>query len=115
MKRPHAALARYGCTACHDPHGAPEEGLLLKPVNTLCVSCHAEQKDGTHVTALVPKGHKVAGGRDQHKRGRDFNCVSCHNPHGTDNPKLFYYGTSGKDMCTYCHSMTGPKKPTKGM
>jgi predicted CXXCH cytochrome family protein len=115
VKQPHAALGRYGCTACHDPHGAPEDGLLLKPVNQLCIGCHEKQKDGRHVTTLVPKGHKISGGRDQHKRGRDFTCVSCHDPHGTDRPRGFYFGSSAKDMCTYCHSMTGPKKPTQGM
>ena len=100
VKQPHAALIRDGCTGCHDPHGSNNAKLLSQPINALCISCHERQKDGTHVSAPA---HKMFGGSDPKHREKEFSCVSCHNPHGTDNPKLFYFGSSAKGMCVYCH------------
>jgi len=103
VKRPHAALSRDGCTGCHDPHGANNAKLLNKPINTLCVSCHEKEKDGTHVTFTGQPPHKMFGGSDPKHKEKEFSCVSCHNPHGTDNPKLFYFGETKAGMCVYCH------------
>ena len=100
VQRPHAALARGGCTGCHDPHGSNNANLLSQPINALCISCHEKQKDGSHVSAPA---HKMSGGSDPKHRQKEFSCVSCHDPHGTDNPRLFYFGTTSKGMCVYCH------------
>jgi predicted CXXCH cytochrome family protein len=100
----HAALERYGCTGCHDPHGTGYAYLLPQKVNALCAGCHPGQKDGQHVTTLVRAGHPVAGNRlDPRRPKHAFSCASCHNPHGSDNPKLFYYGTTAMESCDYCH------------
>ena len=100
----HAALERYECTGCHDPHGTGNGALLGLKVNALCTSCHPGQKDGTHVTPVVATGHVIGGAlNDPRREGRAFSCASCHNPHGSDNPKLFYYGTSAMQSCDGCH------------
>jgi predicted CXXCH cytochrome family protein len=100
----HAALERYGCTGCHDPHGTANASMLAKKVNDLCVSCHQGQQDGGHVTTISVRGHIVGGNlNDPHRPGREFSCASCHNPHGSDSPKLFYYGKDAIDSCAWCH------------
>ena len=43
------------------------------------------------------------GGSDPKHKEKEFSCVSCHSPHGTDNPNLFYFGTTKAGMCVYCH------------
>ena len=109
----HAALERYGCTVCHDPHGAGNPALLPKRVNALCAECHPAQKDGKHVTPIVAGGH-VAGGEgllDPRREGREFSCASCHNPHGSDNPRLFYFGKAPMESCDGCHGDKSGKNP----
>ena len=100
VRRPHAALTRDGCTGCHDPHGSNLPALLGKSVNALCTSCHEAQATGTHVSTPP---HKMSGGSDPKRKDREFSCISCHNPHGTDNPGLFYFGSTKQGMCVYCH------------
>lgn len=108
----HAALERYGCTGCHDPHGAGNGALLIRPVNELCTSCHEAEKDGRHVTPVAAKGHPVGGDlADPRRPGRDFTCASCHNPHGSDNPRLFYYGDTAMAACDGCHGDKSGKNP----
>lgn len=103
VKVKHKALERYGCAACHDPHGTANKFQLIKPTNELCQSCHQDKKDGMHVMTFGGSAHKVSGGVDPRRLDRDFSCASCHNPHGSDNPKLFYFGASGTEMCDGCH------------
>ena len=107
----HAALDRYGCTGCHDPHGAGNRFLLAKKTNDLCIGCHPAQADGRHVTAILAGGHAVSGGADPRRPDRPFSCASCHNPHGSDSPKLFYYGDSVMQSCDGCHGDKTGKKP----
>ncbi len=99
----HEALTRWGCVGCHDPHGSSNGALMIKAVNFLCQECHAEQRDGRHVSTFVLGGHVVSGGPDTHDRRREFSCVSCHNPHGSENPKLLYFGRSALESCDWCH------------
>lgn len=107
-KKKHLAIERYGCTVCHDPHGANQPKGLVKPVNALCLSCHAAQKDGRHVVSM---GHKVEGGPDPHDVKKDFTCVSCHDPHGGPGKGLFRIDADGMGMCAYCHGDKSGKRP----
>ncbi|HET9554628.1 MAG TPA: cytochrome c3 family protein [Anaeromyxobacteraceae bacterium] len=108
----HAAIERYGCTVCHDPHGTANRFLVAKSVNDLCAGCHPEQKTGAHVTPMLAKGHVIANGLiDPRKPDRPFTCASCHNPHGSDNPKFFYYGASSMQSCDGCHGDKSGTRP----
>jgi predicted CXXCH cytochrome family protein len=108
----HAALERYGCTGCHDPHGTANRFLLTKATNDLCTSCHAAQNDGLHVTRLTgSKGHVLSGPVDPRRPDRPLSCASCHNPHGSDNPKLFYVGASTMEACDGCHGNKSGRNP----
>jgi len=100
VKVPHKALARYGCTACHDPHASNNEKGLVKATNELCTSCHQDHPDASHIGGP----HKVEGIPDPKRPGRPFSCASCHNPHGSDHPKLFYAGATRDESCKYCHA-----------
>ena len=111
VKYRHAALDRYGCTGCHDPHGAGNKFLLPKAVNALCTSCHKDKPDGHHVTAMVAAGHVVSGPVDPRHPDRPFTCASCHNPHGSDSPKLFYFGDNPMESCDGCHGDRTGKHP----
>jgi predicted CXXCH cytochrome family protein len=109
----HAALERYGCTGCHDPHGTANRYLLAKPVNDLCTSCHPAQNDGLHVTKMAgAKGHVISGLLDPRRPDRQLSCASCHNPHGSDNPKLFYLGATPMEACDGCHGNKSGKNPS---
>jgi predicted CXXCH cytochrome family protein len=108
----HAALERYGCTGCHDPHGTANRFLLTKSTNDLCIGCHAAQADGLHVTKIAgAKGHVLSGLRDPRRPDRQLSCASCHNPHGSDNPKLFYLGATPMEACDGCHGNKSGKNP----
>lgn len=108
----HAALERYGCTGCHDPHGTANGALLPKRVNDLCATCHERERDGRHVTAIVASGHPVGGNlKDPRRPGHELSCASCHDPHGSDNPVLFYFGASSMEMCDGCHGDKSGKHP----
>lgn len=102
VKVKHKALERYGCTACHTPHASDNAKGLVKPVNALCVSCHANQADGGHVKTFSGK-HPLSGVPDPRRKGQMLSCVSCHNPHGSDNPRLFYAGATPQEACKNCH------------
>jgi predicted CXXCH cytochrome family protein len=110
-KNKHPVLERGGCVACHDPHAGNNPFFLAKPVNALCISCHPNQKDGTHVTSFIPNGHKISGGPDPHNIDRDFSCASCHNPHGSDGPKLLRFGDNTMEACDGCHGDRMGKHP----
>ncbi len=55
-----------GCTSCHDPHGkgTTEKYQLVKPINDLCLSCHAAK-----ITDL--KTHQPSA-------AADATCATCH-------------------------------------
>ena len=108
----HAALERYGCTGCHDPHGTGNRAMLAQKVNALCSGCHSGQADGRHVTPIAAGGHAVGGDlSDPRRAGREFSCASCHDPHGSNSPKLLYYGDTVMESCAWCHGDKSGKRP----
>ncbi len=98
-KNQHMAVL-MGCGACHVTHkaGALDQQdtrfHLKKPAPQLCLDCHdvsgKEIKEAHH--------------------GQPFekvNCADCHNPHGSDRPKLintYVHMPFEQKMCEACHS-----------
>lgn len=89
----HFALSQYarmeqGCSSCHtDPHAKKKGVLSLSaPVPDLCFMCHDKAK------FLKKNIHSpVVGG----------NCLTCHNPHASDAPRLLTQQI--REVCRNCH------------
>jgi len=98
----HGILKKEGCSPCHNPHGSDYDKLLPSSVNDLCSKCHRNQSDGSHIFSGIRGLHPVMGVRDPSTQ-KALTCVSCHNPHSSPHPKLFYEGESKLEMCKKCH------------
>lgn len=62
------------CVSCHDPHGSPNEAMLIKPVKELCLTCHGPNtQNGPHAPTLEAHTHHRAGSAGSE-------CVACHMP-----------------------------------
>jgi DmsE family decaheme c-type cytochrome len=76
------------CSDCHNPMGGPGDTKDLKEftVNQTCYNCHADKR-----------GPLLW----EHQPVRD-NCLNCHTPHGSNQPRLMIEPTSF--LCSSCHS-----------
>jgi DmsE family decaheme c-type cytochrome len=74
------------CSDCHNPHGALSHAMVKnESVNQLCISCHADKR-GPFVWEHAPV---------------EENCLSCHNSHGSNHPKLL--NEKVPNLCQDCH------------
>lgn len=74
------------CSTCHNPHGSPNEKLLIaSSVNQTCFTCHAEKR-GPFLYEHAPVVE---------------NCANCHDPHGSNKEKLLK--VSRPRLCQQCH------------
>jgi len=103
-KAVHSAIAT-GCLSCHEVR-VNRDVTRIKLISTtpykLCLSCHSD-KDAAQIKGTV---HKPAV--------RD--CLTCHDPHTSDNKNQLLKATSGdkKDnLCLTCHAQ-GLNVPDKG-
>jgi predicted CXXCH cytochrome family protein len=100
-----------GCTLCHDPHASDHPGRLKLDVITTCTMCHAGYDDGRHAAAgLTRPGHPMGDVEHPYKPGRLLDCAGCHDPHGGENPRFFYFAQTKVELCGECHA-TAPSKP----
>ena len=79
---------RMACSDCHDPHKGSilaGGGTSLLSENDMCLRCHPAQQ-GPFVF--------------EHEALRE-GCTTCHNPHGSVNPKLLVNRNS--NLCLKCH------------
>jgi len=78
------------CSDCHDPHGTTLATNLkaTADMNAVCTKCHTDVR-GPFVFEHAPV--KAEG------------CVSCHTPHGSQNPRLLNM-PSIATLCNQCHS-----------
>lgn len=103
----HGILTGAGCIACHDAHATNNRFQLHKPTNELCVGCHTGIKKNGRGHPV--KGHPVKGIKDPRRPDREFNCTSCHNPHGSDYKYLLIGDILGGHVCGKCHKTKGAK------
>jgi DmsE family decaheme c-type cytochrome len=86
------------CTSCHNPHGTPNDKMILQTsVNQNCYSCHAEKR-GPFLWEHAPVRE---------------NCLNCHDAHGTINEKMLK--VKQPLLCQQCHqtaSHPGPAYPS---
>ena len=103
-KAVHSAM-QMGCLSCHEVR--VNKDVTRIKLNTavpykLCLTCHAD-KDSTQIKGHV---HQPAA--------RD--CLTCHNPHSSDNKNQLLKATSGdkkENLCLSCHNQ-GVNVPEKG-
>ncbi len=77
---------KVACSDCHNPHGALSHAMVKnESVNQLCVGCHSEKR-GPFVWSHLPV---------------EENCLSCHNSHGSNVPKLLTVKVP--QLCQDCH------------
>jgi predicted CXXCH cytochrome family protein len=62
------------CFSCHDPHGTPNQAILRKPINEICLTCHGPNtQNGPHAATIEAHTHHPAGSTGSQ-------CVACHMP-----------------------------------
>jgi len=78
------------CSDCHNPHGGFElkQTRLATGADAPCLKCHVD-KQGPFAFEHAPV--KTEG------------CVSCHTPHGSNNPRLLRTSAVAQ-LCLECHS-----------
>jgi predicted CXXCH cytochrome family protein len=84
------------CLTCHSPHGTDQNHLVKSDIYGLCTSCHEDQKINHPVGRHPLRFAKV-------KNGSELSCVTCHNPHGSENEKLLRFAGSSMEVCAQCH------------
>lgn len=106
-KKVHSPVSKGLCRDCHVPHGNNNEALVMNKGNVLCRKCHPRVEKEPHaVTGFKLGGHPVRGKADPRRKGKTFECLSCHNAHSSDWGAMFrYQADTMYDMCGYCHSV----------
>jgi predicted CXXCH cytochrome family protein len=87
-----------GCTSCHNGHISKAGKLLMRPVNAVCADCHSGMKGHHSVKGSAAKD--FPGGKFP-TVGEELSCVGCHNPHASNDRKLF--AKPEKTLCSSCH------------
>lgn len=106
----HGPTAAGNCTTCHNPHAADKPFFLKMDTGDLCSSCHEEVLSRPHILTSFSQrgGHPLSRSPDPFKPDRDFNCASCHNPHGSDSSlflNAYQDSMSLHQFCRSCHRM----------
>ncbi|MBI5921630.1 MAG: cytochrome c3 family protein [Betaproteobacteria bacterium] len=109
-KMVHAPVEGGPCLGCHDAHASDYQGVLKKEPAALCLDCHPDVKKGPHVIAGFsrgghPLGNETKAAQDPLRPGKKFYCVSCHEPHRSELPKLSRFVTKNMASCQKCHKM----------
>jgi predicted CXXCH cytochrome family protein len=103
-KSVHSAMA-MGCLSCHEIRvnkDITRVKLITATPVSLCITCHADKKAADIKGTVHPPAVR--------------DCLTCHDPHATDNKNQLLKPTSGgekENLCLTCHS-TGLHVPEKG-
>lgn len=85
------------CKSCHTGHPDADNKSLIKPVDTMCLDCHASLLEKSPGKKAEYTHSPVATGK----------CVLCHDPHGNAGTNMIV-----KDMqsiCERCHKPDNPE------
>jgi DmsE family decaheme c-type cytochrome len=90
------------CIDCHTPHGSVFAPLLRNSNPELCLGCHTGY-DAKHLHPVTRRFY------DSNMKQR-LTCTStCHNPHGTQYPRMLNYPYRRDGLCLKCHPGVGIK------
>jgi predicted CXXCH cytochrome family protein len=99
----HGPIKEGTCTPCHDPHGTPNDRLLVKPYSAefyvsyndnefqLCFNCHNRDLLRFPTTSYATgfrDGEKNLHYLHVNRKDRGRRCKVCHVVHAGENPKL---------------------------
>ncbi len=109
----HAPMNDSGsCMNCHDPHFSDFSKLTQQAQFDLCLMCHQTEM-GTGKNAIIDMKLLLEKNKNGHGPIQYKDCVSCHNPHGSDYwrilnryyPSEFYtpYSDGKYGLCFSCH------------
>jgi predicted CXXCH cytochrome family protein len=84
-KYKHQPADNSECTACHQPHGSPNKGMVKLAGKALCLDCHDDP------LAKVKFTHQPV----------ESGCEDCHAVHAADQPRLLK--KASRDLCMDCH------------
>jgi predicted CXXCH cytochrome family protein len=97
-KYSHPAKVEDGrCTICHTPHASDRAVLFPEDSLKVCGDCHKE-----HVSLSHPMGPGVIDPRTK----RQVDCMSCHDPHGTQLATFLTFPKE-RELCIQCHRGSG--------
>jgi len=109
-----ADMATTHCLDCHDPHGSSSKPLIANgsihpPFREGCANCHggtARELEGGGGNALCETCHDdvaetIATSAVPHPAMEAMECVGCHSPHASRQPKLLR--AAGGGVCLDCH------------
>ncbi|MFQ5504532.1 MAG: cytochrome c3 family protein, partial [Planctomycetota bacterium] len=118
-KKTHESLRKHGalenersCLYCHDPHSANFSRQLKDVPKDLCLSCHDKAIVGVEGMLRDMESY-LAENNYHHGPIREGDCGACHDPHGSDFPRIlrmkypgeFYapFDLARYELCFSCH------------
>jgi predicted CXXCH cytochrome family protein len=85
------------CSSCHLPHFSGQARLLDRPQQQVCADCH-DLTEAAFSTAHLGIDPEI------------MNCVRCHDPHASKDPRLFratLHAPFVAGSCEECHAVSG--------
>ncbi|TSK05085.1 MAG: cytochrome C [Geobacter sp.] len=113
VKVPHKPVGEGKlCGNCHTAHFSQSKGLLSAvDEKTACLACHSTSKLGNPPLSDIAK--ELEGKRNLHGPIASGRCSGCHDPHGSDHPRIlkgnystdFYvpFRLDSYGLCLSCH------------
>jgi predicted CXXCH cytochrome family protein len=78
---------------CHRPHHSANARLAVEPTTDLCSQCHDLKEKAFAAAHLAIEAKAI-------------DCMSCHNPHASKDPKMMkakVHAPFGSRKCDACH------------